>query len=305
MGVLGAAQLGSLIFTLVALAAAGLSPAAAWVPLILLLSFAHFASALLLFYRDKAAWRSRPVLAWGLPILFLAVSLIGASYFTRQWGYVLVAYFPLLFWHYSKQTLGLFVIGLRDQTGMSDPNSLIRQAILAVFLLCGTFGYFSSQTGTAMPMTFGAYIPSLRLEIGPWIEWMRIVCVVGIFFLGLLALKAKRPLPFLAAVAFYLWMDFLLTKFVLLPFLPALHALQYIPLAWQRWNRRAVAWIFGLAILGGAGILFGAFRLSPRPLLAISLLISSVELVLNLHHYFLDAYIWRAREEANRAEMGL
>lgn len=305
MDPLRAVHVSSFLLTAVFFGAAKLGPATTWAPGVLVLSFLHFASTLVLFYRDPEVAKKRPVLGLALPLAILGVSFFWAWASPTSWPQALILFFPVLFWHYSKQSMGIFVLGLRGSPGMSDPRSQPRQIILAVFLFLGTFGYLSSQMGTALSQSFGFYIPSMGLGAGPWIQAFRGLSVAGLSYLAYVCWREKAFLPFLTALAFYAWMDFSLLGFSLLPFLPALHALQYLPLAFARWRRSAPAWVFLAGTVVITTVIFAALRWTPRTFLAVGLFLSSLELVMNVHHYFLDAYIWRARDERNRQELGL
>ena len=305
MDPLRAVHVSSFLLTAVFFGAAKLGPATTWAPGVLMLSFLHFASTLVLFYRDPGVVRKRPVLGLALPLGILSVSFFWAWSSPTSWPQVLVLFFPLLLWHYAKQSMGIFVLGLRGSPGMSDPRSQPRQIILAIFLLLGAFGYLSSQMGSALSQSFGFYIPSMGLGGGPWVQVFRALSLAGLGYLAYVCRKEKAFLPFFTALAFYAWMDFSLLGFSLLPFLPALHATQYLPLAFARWRRSGSAWVFLAATVLITTVIFAALRWTPRAVLPLGLFLSSLELVMNVHHYFLDAYIWRARDERNRRDLGL
>lgn len=305
MDPLRAVHVSSFLLTALFFGAARLAPATTWAPGVLVLSFLHFASTLVLFYRDRDGARARPILSLGLPLALLALSFGWAYASPTTWPQALVLFFPVLFWHYSKQSMGIFVLGLRGSPGMNDPRSQPRQLILGAFLLLGTFGYLSSQMGTALSQSFGFYIPTMGLGGGPWVTGFRAVGLGALAYLAYVCWREKAYLPFLTALAFYAWMDFSLLGFALLPFLPALHALQYLPLAFARWRRSGPAWVFLAATVVMTTLIFAALRWTPRTFLTVGLLLSSMELVMNVHHYFLDAYIWRARDERNRRDMGI
>ncbi|RZA08771.1 MAG: hypothetical protein EOP11_03825 [Proteobacteria bacterium] len=187
---------------------------------------------------------------------------------------------------------------------MDRPNSASRQYILFVFMLLGTFGYLNSQTASMLTQTFGFYVPSLELPAGPWVNYLRIICLSGVAGCIYLAIRARSYWAICTPLAFYLWVDYPLTNFALLPILPALHAIQYLPLAFERGVKGRGAFWFAVSTSVAAALLFGVLRTAPRHLLSIGVVVAMAELTLNLHHYFLDAHIWRARVGKYRRAMG-
>lgn len=305
MSALKIAHIAPFLLTLGCLAAGRASPGQSWLLLIGFLSLLHFSSTLFLFYHKGSVWRERPVLSWVFPGSFLVLAFILAMEAPDAWAMALVFFFPLLFWHYAKQAMGVYLLGLERTAQLARPNSALRQLVLLCFLVMGVFGYLSSQTGGQLTQAFGFYIPTLKLDIGPWINGMRTIALGSALFLLVLSFWQRKLLSALTVVAFYFWMDLFLTNFALAIFLPALHAVQYIPLAFSRWSKRfpAIHFIFAGAAL--AVVLLVLLRFSPRGILWVSLLLSSMEVVLNVHHYFVDAFIWRAREETVRKELGI
>jgi hypothetical protein len=305
MNTFKAVHVSSLVLTGFFLFAARALPAFSWAGGVLVLSLLHFAATLQLFYREEGVLKRRPILSLGLPLAFFGGTLAWAILGPASYPYLLVGFFPILFWHYAKQSMGIFVLSVRAAPGMNDPASVPRQLVLAVFLLLGVYGYLSSQVGASLAMSFGFYIPTLQLSPGPWVMGFRISALLGLAYLAYLAFRKGEPLSFATPLAFYLWMDFPLFGFALLPFLPALHALQYLPLAIQRGSRSVSTATFVAVLTVLSAFLFAALRLSPRTLVGFSLVVATAELVLNVHHYFLDAYIWRARDGRNAKAMGI
>lgn len=305
MNTLKAVHLSSLILTGVFLAAARSLPDFSWAGGVVVLSLLHFAATLNLFYREEKVIHRRPILAVAFPAAVFLLALGWAAASPNTFPKLLVGFFPILFWHYAKQSMGIFVLSLRNAPGMQDPRSAPRQFVLGAFLVFGVYGYLASQVGSSLAQSFGFYIPTLQLSPGPWIYGLRAVSAVGLFYCAFLAARERQYLAFATPLAFYLWMDFPLFGFALLPFLPALHAVQYLPLALERGARGRRSFWFAGFVAVTAAFLFAALRLSPRTLVAAGLVLATSELVLNLHHYFLDAYIWRARDTGNRRAMGL
>jgi hypothetical protein len=302
---LKAVHLCSLILTLACWGGAHALPVFSWSGAVIALSFMHFAATLILFYREEGVTRRRPWLGVALPATMLTVFSLGVFFWRDRFAGCLVAFFPLLLWHYSKQSMGLFVLSLRQAPGMSDPHSGPRQFVLAAFLLLGTFGYLNSQTASMLTQTFGFYVPSLQLPAGDWVLVMRGLSLAAVAYLTYLAIREKQYLAAATPAVFYLWMDYPLTSFALVPFLPALHAGQYLPIALERGVRGRGFFWFAVLITVATAVLFSLLRVAPRSILSVGVFVAMAELTLNIHHYFLDAHIWRVREQGNRRDLGL
>ncbi|RZA09520.1 MAG: hypothetical protein EOP11_01485, partial [Proteobacteria bacterium] len=138
---LKAVHASTLLLTLGCLAAGSSVPQFSLAGAVLTLSFLHFAATLQLFYREEGVVKNHPLLSLGIPILLFLAFSAGAILWRSIFAGALVLFFPLLLWHYAKQSMGLFVLSLRPSPAMDRPNSASRQYILFVFMLLGTFGY--------------------------------------------------------------------------------------------------------------------------------------------------------------------
>lgn len=269
------------------------------------LSFLHFAATLVIFYGHSSIRTEHRFVGLVLPValvLSLGIFMFEAP---DQASRTLLFFLVLVLWHYCKQSYGFFVLSFRDHPAYQRTDSLERQLILAFFLWTAFFGFLSSQMTDTHRLTFGLYVPSLGIPMHPWIELGRAGALLGLTYCGFECVRHRKPLPFLTALTFWIWCDLSLfdQKFLLL--LPAFHALQYLPIALWRMlgqSKKAKALRLGAWLVGGF-VLFLFFQKMPKPAPWLVVLFASAELTLNLQHYFLDAYIWRARNALIRTEL--
>jgi hypothetical protein len=271
------------------------------------LSFLHFAATLVFYYGQAERDRRFRALGVYLPLALLAGGAAWMLASPTSLAGALLVFFVLVLWHYAKQSYGLFVYSFRGLGGFDHHDSLERQAVLGAFLWLALYGFVAMQTNPSAQLAFGLYVPSAHLPVGPVATIGRAGAALALAYLSFVCVRYRRFAPFATALAFWVWCDLPLTGFRLVPYLPALHALQYFPVVGWRFSRRGrrVALALGFAGFASAGALGFVLRGVPRFAPALVAFLYAAELTMNLQHYFIDAYIWRAREPGVRADLEL
>lgn len=257
--------------------------------------------------------------ALGLPVPFNEGLPIGAATMTALVNLMFLA----TGWHYGKQTYGACLVYARydDYTIDETQKTLLRWTIHGVWLS----KWVQSHAHGALPFEHvgvvydGVGAPPLLVTAAVLLTGTMILGVV--VFIGFTNHRKTGGLPSVNAVipfvAFLLWWyPPLVNETFTVILVPLFHALQYLPFvvraesasvagldersAHAKWTITA----FGLLIAGAL-----AFELVPRSLdawtrspfvtPAISFVAAS-SIFLNLHHYCIDAAIWRMRDSRVR-----
>lgn len=288
------------------------------------LSAAHFGLSYHLAYgsggtsavaRRLALWWFPIGLATGLLAFALAVRATTSQAVETEVASALISsVFLLTGWHYVKQTYGVGRVGLA-LTGMSisrrEANTL-RYGLYPLWIL-------NAAQLLIAPRVLDGYAIGFRVLPPTSLDALRIAAVgaaipiVVVFFR--LAQRGRVPGILLASyAASVLWFAFPVSAFATAIALPALHALQYLAIGHRaeiglaRTNGQSVTASWWLNIFMGVtagGLLASRWlpglidrQLDPAaPLLAAACFF----VFLNLHHYLLDATIWKSGGSLVRA----
>ena len=270
----------------------------------------HFSATSWRLYGSRSRWTQFPLTALAVPPLLV---LAAAGALASPLGFA--PWFVKLFliwspYHFSGQSLGLSMIYAR-RAGF-DPGRLGRAALSG--FIFGTFllGTARSEASGESTPYFGIRCPSLGIpywapravEIGMWASG-------AVFLLVVLAwcLRSRRFLPpivLLPAAAQWLWFVQGAPRESFQAFVPFLHSLQYLLLAWSMqmaegratretvWGKSA-AWA-AANVAGGAALFWAlpwaASKLGYARDFAEPVAISAVQ----LHHFFVDGVIWKLRD---------
>ena len=295
-----------------------------WVGLVL--SSAHFGLSYHLAYgRGRAAWRQSPALLGVLPVLVAAVliTLVGLTIAAgtgatqHAISAAITTVYLLTTWHYIKQAYGVGRIaasfaGVRLTGG---ELAVLRYGLYPLWAVGAVQVLVkgSNYNLAGYPMGYGL-LPHETLTA------LRFVAAAGALAVAVVLarrLAADTPLPSMLVgtyAAAFLWLGVapspVVTALALAPF----HALQYLAVGHRaelalhgiKGERPTVVW--WLNIVAGAaagGLLLG--RWVPQWLdqtfpAQNALLFSAAFFVfLNLHHYLVDAAIWRSKGDIVRA----
>jgi len=309
----------SLLWT-VYLATFGLASATSWLqlqlPMVILMSVsAHFAASTVRLYTTGKTFERFPTLTMLLPLLAVIALSVGIAAPGRVGHHIQALYLTWSPYHYAAQAYGLALMyGYRSGGTLAGWERVcLRLSCLAPFLLAFVT---STEVGLAW------LVPGSLLSL-PVVAGLRAGLVVGL-----------RPLVFALPVGLFLWLARgsrprlpLLSLMVVLAngvwwvalaYLQAFvwatvfHALQYLAIAVIFYTRERLArpgntvrwWSHALRFyVTSVGLGFLLFQVWPWGFVLMgSTLAESVLLVaavINVHHFIVDAYIWRLRKDPN------
>jgi len=250
------------------------------------------------------------LLAFALAVRFTTSEAVEA----RVAGALISSVFLLTGWHYVKQTYGIGRVSL----ALADVSITRREANTLRYGLYPLWIFNAAQLLTATRF-FDGYEIGFRLLPPASLELLRIAAVGAaipiVVVFAQLASRRRVPGVLLASyVASVLWFAFPVNAFATTIALPALHALQYlaighraeIGLAQTKGQRITTHWWLNIFVGVTAGALLASRwlpglidrQLDPTaPLLAAACFF----VFLNLHHYLLDATIWKSGGSLVRA----
>ena len=295
-------------------------------------SAAHFAMSYRLAYdTPRTAVRAHPIaLVWAplALIVMLAVLLIAAS-LGSTFGGVLIrsmmtVVFALTMWHYIKQAYGVTMIAARHagfELDRTERNAL-RFGLYPLWTI-STLGYLAGRR----LVTIGETEVRADLLNGPtgalrWVLVASSVAVLGATLIRATHRTGQRPPSAMIAplVAAVLWVGAMPSAALAVILLPALHALQYLACAGRAQHRlldregrppRETSWhvVQILLAAGCLGLLAtsalpGALERVASPWDGLPLWPVTIFVALNLHHYLIDATVWRSDGRLVRAVIG-
>ena len=287
-----------------------------------LLVLPHFLSSYLLLYWDYRGRLKEPrfaAVALGAPVALAAVfaQLFLSSTPPVPLWLVVQAMFFLSGWHYLKQSFGCAIAGcVLAGAPLSESE---RGALRANLWSVGALAYLVPNCS---PRAFSfAGLPYASLALPKALAWLAAAAFAGTagLLLSLLRRREKRlPASAVASVlGFYAWTLPILASpdlfytFRFVPLAAALHSLQYLafvgPLRWRRVEREgatpasvgvfAGGWL--LMVLAAPWLFYRIPGLLDRTLaydharLGPIFFVGAVHLFVNIHHYFIDAVIWK------------
>lgn len=283
--------------------------------LMFLVNLAHFAGSTVRLYSRPNAFRTHRFLTMGLPLTSLIVLSLAIWQPGRIGAHIQTLYLTWSPFHYSAQAYGLSIMYCYRSGCLLDDASrkLLRLTCLTPFLFS-----FVSENGAGLewfvkPIALMAY-PGLlaareavRLVLGT----LTLLAPIALFVLLLAQRKAMPLISVLIVLANGIWW---ITLWYMQAFVWAtvFHGLQYLaitlifhvrerlqlPGSQRPWWSHALRF-YALCLLLG----YGLFQLLPLGYLAAGFgWAESVLLVvaaINIHHFIVDAFIWRLRKDPN------
>jgi hypothetical protein len=306
-----------LVTTLIAVRGSAQSEwVAASLPLIVLLSnLAHFAASTVRLYTKPGAFVSHRFLTMGLPLATLAVLTLGLWQAEGLGRHLQALYLTWSPFHYAAQSYGLSVMYCyRSGYALSlGEKRLVRVASLLPFLYAFFDGH-QAGFGWLLPASVLSSRPSVVLEAnGVARVFALATLVVPVALLGTLGLR-RRGLPLISLLVLVSngiwWVT--LRYFDAFMWATVFHGLQYLAITLIFHVREQTAlpgntrgWLYHALRFYGMCVVLGyvLFKLWPNAYVALgfgwaesALLVVAV---INIHHFVVDAYIWRLRRDPN------
>jgi hypothetical protein len=280
----------------------------------LLINLAHFAASTVRLYSKPGSFKDFPFVTMGLPVVTLAVLAAALAFAETAGRHLMNLYLTWSPYHYAAQTYGLAVMYCY-RSGLSLApldRRLFRIACLSPFL----YAFFK---GPIAGLEW--FVPATVLS-EPTVAFCRAQLVTGLGALALalpLVLMARhalrgRALPFISILIMVAnatwWTSLQYTQSFF--WVATFHALQYLAIVMifhvrermalpgnrHGWPYHAAS--FYLACLALAYLLFNtwpyAFVAAGFGFVESTLLVVAV---VNVHHFLVDAYIWRLRRDPN------
>jgi hypothetical protein len=294
---------------------AGLILTAALPMLIFVCNMAHFAASTVRLYTREGALARNPFLTMAFPLVSLALLGIAIAFPQHIGSHLNALYFTWSPYHYAAQAYGLAVMYCyRSSCPLTDRDKwLVRLACLPPFVLA-----FLSFPASGLEW----FVAPATLLDNPALHATRQVArmvLIALTFLAPPALvlyfrKDGRALPAISVLVILangIW-------WTVLPYLQAFvwvtvfHGLQYLAITSifhvgervKRPDNRRPWWLHALAFYGLCLVLgYALFQVLPLGYEAAGLgWAASSTLVIaaiNIHHFIVDAYIWRLRKDPN------
>jgi hypothetical protein len=286
---------------------------------------AHFGLSYHLAYRDGArSVRARPFALMQGPLLLVVVlggltvvALAGGADLTRTVTSALItSVYLMTTWHYIKQTYGVGRVGAAFGHVALDPWDvrILRYGLYPLWFL-GAAQVLVRDTGYSLagfPVGYGL-LPAGSLPLLRALALVAALPVLAVFVRAALRRRALPPAVMIAPyVAAFLWLGLppnpVLTVLLLAPF----HGLQYLAIGHRAevataTARPSLAWwlnIFVGAACGGLLIshwLPGLLDAHVHATHGRLLFGAAFFVFLNLHHYLIDAVIWRSKGDLVRS----
>jgi hypothetical protein len=285
------------------------------VPAILLLgNFAHFAASTVRLYVTPGATRRWPMLTLGFPLACLVVFTAVLTFADWLVRYVFAVFMVWSPYHYAAQAYGLSMMyAYRSDCPLGDGEKrLVRLACLLPFFWAllrpqGGLGITLKHLGVVAPMP----LEHLRAGVGLGVSALALLAPL---VLWLVLQRRGRTLPLISLAVIMVnaewWTAF---NYINAFFWAALfHGVQYLTIAAifhvrerTRQSENHRGWVFHAGVFYGMSVALAyvLFQLWPDAYVALGyermLTAQLVVAVINIHHFVVDAYIWRLRRDPN------
>lgn len=285
------------------------------VPAVLLLgNFAHFAASTVRLYVTPDATRRWPFLTLGFPLACLVAFTAILAFAPELVPYVFAVFLVWSPYHYAAQTYGLAAMyAYRSDCPLDEGDKrLLRVACLLPFALAllrpqGGIGFVLRQLGVSGP----PMLETMRFGAGAVMSALALMAPLAIFTL---LWRRGRALPLisvgLVAVNAIWWTAF---NYINAFFWAALfHGVQYLAIASifhvreqtrRAQNRRGPLFHAGMFYGASVALAYVLFVAWPDAYVALGyermLTAQLVVAVINIHHFVVDAYVWRLRRDPN------
>jgi hypothetical protein len=309
---------GGLTFVVLALVAVGAAPKAigggSWVFVVFGANLTHFAASTVRLYTKRGATTDWPFVAFALPLLTLILLLL-ALVFADHLGWHLVSlYLTWSAYHYAAQTYGISMIyAYRSQRAPQDGD---RRYLRAACLLPFLYLFFKGpEAGLEwlIPLVWLTR-PEVAAVRGVLVQFLGVASLIAPFLVLAWSWRRGRALPLLSVLAMLANATWWTTRDIRIgmAWIALFHGLQYIPIVTafhvkerlaEPGNTRGVlyhaAWFYAAC----AGLAYLLFQAWPYAFVAAGFGMAESALLvvatINIHHFIVDAYIWRLRKDPN------
>jgi hypothetical protein len=309
----------SLVATVVLLAPGGSQRLSTWSApvfalLLLLVNLAHFAASTIRLYTKPGAYKELPFLTMGLPLLTLVVLFVAMRYAETVGAHLMNLYFTWSPYHYAAQAYGLSVMYCYRSGVSLEPRDklLLRVACLSPFL----YAFFRGPVAG-----IEWFVPATVLTL-PAVTAVRTVLVYGLGGLTLLvpvalAARAWRRGPALPVITLVvivsnaMWWTALMYMNAF-AWATVFHGLQYLAIVsifhvrdqmGLPDNRHRPLYHAAWFYLACVALAYVLFKVWPYAFVAAGFGLAEAALLvvatINIHHFIVDAYIWRLRRDPN------
>jgi hypothetical protein len=279
---------------------------------VLLSSYAHFAASSVRLYSKPGAIARWPFVTLGLPVVTLAATsgllLLDRTYWLRIEGF----YLTWSTYHYAAQTFGLTVMyAYRSGCNLAEAD---RRLLRAACLLPFVYGILGPRSGLSMLVPHELY-PTAPLAIVRRVLYPLLMLSPALAFLRIRRAHG-RTLPLISLVTMYanaIFWTFFLDRDAF-AWAAIAHALQYLVIVTVFHVKDAmsapgnahgrlyhVIGFYGLSIM----VAYALFELWPKAYGVISINLDRpstgrrIAWIINIHHFLVDGYIWRLRDDKN------
>lgn len=302
--------------------AGNLTGSVSWI--FLLVTAMYFGASYHLAYAGgRSALRRNPIALVVAPVLLILASVVVAVIAMQRSGdaaipilrLMLISVFTLTGWHYVKQSFGVAMLTIRSRgLSISRPEVLaLRYSLYPVWLyqVMNIYGESRSSTYRGFDVSVGV-VPVAAEHLIQWIAIGSALAAGAVIVSLALRLGGLPPAglwaTYLAAALWFVFSpDYVSAGIVL----GGVHGLQYLACAHRAEVDRAVeggeerlmywwACVFGGAAAGGiliGNFLPGIIEASKFDVTLPGMYGSLLFVILNLHHYAIDATIWRSGGE--------
>lgn len=277
-------------------------------------NLAHFASSTVRLYTKPKAREHYPFLTMGFPLATLFVLTLSIAFADRLGRHLQNLYLTWSPYHYAAQAYGLAVMYCyRSGAPLTDVDKrLLRAACLVPFL----FAFFRGPSAGVewfMPVSWLAQ-PALTLVRRGLVHGLGIVALVAPIALYLRALRRGQPFPLISVLLVAsnaIWWVVLLYQQAF-GLATVFHGLQYLAIVTIFHVRERIqdpanqrGWMYHTLVFYGMclGLAWALFAVWPYAYVLAGFGLAESALLtvaaINIHHFVVDAYIWRLRGDSN------
>lgn len=277
--------------------------------LLILFSYPHFIASYFWFYKNDSLQTENRFVGRYLPLMIVAVL---ALIFTLQISFLLqatlMAAWILLFWHFAKQSFGCSVY-LAENTLSVNAKSYL----LYSYLCLAGFGFLNIQRHEAKILLFKSYVRVFKVPEGFSFSLLALAWILFFMFVSSYIKQSGNrqanmrsliitSVPWVANLMWFSW--WAVESFFVL--IPVFHAIQYAPFILQGVYKLqadtkkfigVVLAIFIFSSIFFVGLPFVVNQTNPR---MSEMLVTSIFIFFNLHHFFIDSVGWKLSKESIR-----